>query len=148
MNEALDFCLNKATVSQIAAHLRACDDAFVPPLSERVDIDDYSFQIADRAERFEVWLDGDLIGLVAAYCNDGDGKLAFITSVSVLMGWQGQGLASRLVAHCIDHVRRLGFARIELEVNDRNRAAFRLYEKHGFSARTTNGAAIMYLDIE
>jgi ribosomal protein S18 acetylase RimI-like enzyme len=148
MNKALKFCLNRATVTQIAAHLRACDDTFVPPLSERVDIDDYSYKIANKAERFEVWIDGDLIGLVAAYCNDSEGDLAFITSVSVLMGWQGQGLASRLVAHCIDHVRGLGFARIELEVNELNRAALSLYEKHGFSANRANGAANMYLDIE
>lgn len=149
MNAALEFCLNRASVAQITAHLRVCDDAFVPQLSGRVCIDDYAHKIADKAQRFEAFAaGGELVGLVAAYCNDSEGRVAFITSVSVLPGWQGQGIASQLVTRCIDHVRGLGFARIELELDERNRAAANLYEKHGFSANRTSGeAAIMYLTI-
>ena len=49
-----------------------------------------------------------LVGLVAAYCNASDRRLAFVTSVSVLPDWSGQGLASRLIKDCICHINANG----------------------------------------
>lgn len=133
MNKAPEFCMNKSSAAAIIEHLRACDDYFVPPLSGRLlGIDDYAHKIADKAVRFEAWAGDELVGLVAVYCNFNGGRRAFITNVSVLPECQGRGIASRLIIRCINHVRELDFARIELEVDDRNRAAVRLYERHGF----------------
>ena len=149
MNSVLEFCANQTSAAQIAAHLRACDSAFVPPLSGRVEIDDYAKKIAENAERLEAWAGKVLVGLVVAYCNDTEGRVAFITSVSVLPACQGRGIASQLVTRCIGHAARLGFTRIELEVDQRNAAAGGLYEKHGFLIdRHSNRPAIMYLAIE
>lgn len=129
--------------------LRSCNDAFVPPLGSRVDIAEYADKIVARADRLEAWVNDELVGLAAIYCNDLASMRAFITSVSVLDVWQGRGIASKLVAQCIDHARRLGFARIELEVDGRNLAAIRLYEKYGFTAcKNQDVAASMYLGLE
>lgn len=129
---ALEISLNKASVEQIAAHLLACDPVFVPPLNGRVDIGSYASKIAEKSTRFEGWVEGELVGLVAVYCNETANPLAYITSVSVLSQWGGQGIASRLIKCCIDHVSKLGFVQIELEVDERNQAATHLYQKHGF----------------
>ncbi len=146
MNGSLEFCVNRASALQIAEHLRACDSTFTPPLSERVGIDDYTRKIAVWAVRFEAWAKGDLVGLVAAYCNDREKRIAYITSLSVLSRWQGQGVASQLVANCISHATANGFACIELEVDRRNFAAVSLYEKHGFSiGKTDSQSTIMHL---
>jgi ribosomal protein S18 acetylase RimI-like enzyme len=139
---------NHAGVGKISAHLRACDAAFVPPLSQRLAIDAYSEKIVTRAERFEAWSDDDLVGLLAAYCNDSGRRSAFVTSVSVMPQWQGLGVASRLLQACIDHATTGGFQRIELEVDVRNAPAALLYTKHGFSvARTEEGTQTMQLTI-
>ena len=45
-------------------------------------------KIADKAARFEAWVDGEFVGFVAAYCNDKEKLTAYITSVSVLQRWQ------------------------------------------------------------
>ena len=124
---------NESSVTAIADHLRACDDSFVPPLGSRVEIDDYAAKIVARAERFEAWSGSCLVGLLAAYCNDPARKVAFVTSVSVLPGWQGQGVASRLLRACVEHARQGRLERIELEVDPRNSAATLLYQKHGFA---------------
>jgi len=146
MNKTLEFFIDKASEEQIAAHFSACDDSFVPPLGGRVNINDYAQKIAQKAARLEAWAADELVGLVAVYCNDSKGCVAFITSVSVLPTWQGRGIASQLVARCIDYARGLDFSRIELEVDDHNRAAVCLYEKHGFSIDRNNGQlTIMYL---
>lgn len=132
---------NRAGAAQVAAHLRACDGAFVPPLSERVDLDAYATKIVQHAERFEAWSGQDLTGLVAAYCNDPERQAAFVTSVSVLPPWHGRGVASRLLDACVEFVREIGVERIELVVDTHNEAATRLYRKHGFAVSDTDERA-------
>jgi ribosomal protein S18 acetylase RimI-like enzyme len=123
---------NRADAVEVGAHLRACDASFVPPLGERVKIDAYAAKIVAQAERFEAWDSGHLAGLVATYCNDPAGQVAFVTSVSVLPGWQGRGVAGRLMDVCITHARAAGFERLELEVDPDNAPAARLYRARGF----------------
>jgi ribosomal protein S18 acetylase RimI-like enzyme len=148
MNCKIEFCENQASVAQIAKHLHACDHVFVPPLSHRVPIDDYAHRIIDKAVRFEAWEDGELVGLVAIYCNDARSRVAFITNVSVLLEWQGRGIASQLVTRCTGHANSLGFSRIELEVGQMNAVAIAFYNKHGFVIdRENGGASTMYLNV-
>lgn len=143
MKPDLETCTNQADPVQIAEHLRACDATFTPPLSDRLKLTDYAKKIADKATRFEAWADGELVGLVAVYCNDTKSRTAFITSVSVLPGWQGRRIASQLVSQCIDYAERRGFRRIELEVCTQNLTAIYLYEKHGFLADTPCGPTVI-----
>ena len=132
MSSTIEHCLNKASAPEIAEHLRACDDEFVPPLSGRVEINDYAIKIANSATRFEAWADGELIGLVAAYCNNEEDRVAYITSVSVRTKWTGSGIAARLLEQCILYLKSVRFDHIELEVNGANARAIRLYAKMGF----------------
>ena len=119
---SIEFLLNKASAEQIAEHLLRCDSDFVPPLSGRVEIKDYAEKIATTAIRFEAWPGGALVGLVAAYCNDQDKHIAYITSVSVLRAWMSNGIAARLVGQCVEHAKTLGMRQISLEVAKREYA--------------------------
>ncbi len=147
MSDAIEYCRDRASEAEIAVHLRACDDGFVPRLSERVDINGYASKISEKAHCFEAWANGELAGLVAVYCNASDRNTAFITSVSVLPDWQGRSIASRLMEDCIAHVRGLGFARLELEVGGNNESAIALYRKHRFATVGQSGSLLkMTLD--
>ena len=137
MNALMDIQRNHASQAQIADHLRACEASFVPPLGQRVEIDAYATKLEAHAERFETWASGELIGLLAVYCNDPARRVAFITNVSVTPQWKGRGIAARVLLACIDHVRQAGFERIELEVDLQNSAATTLYMKHGFAVAAT-----------
>ena len=134
MNAAIEYLSNKATGTEIAQHLSRCDADFMPPLSTRVSIMEYAQKIASKATRFEAWSGGTLIGLVAAYCNDQEKRIAYITSVSILREWTGKGIAARLLCQCIEHARVSGMRRIGLEVESNNTSAIKLYEKNGFIA--------------
>jgi ribosomal protein S18 acetylase RimI-like enzyme len=141
------FRTNHADAVDIARHLLACDDSFVPRLTERADIAAYAAKIAANAERFEAWSGATLVGLVAAYCGDqdvgaGEGPVAFVTNVSVLPAWRGKGLASALMRRSIDHAVGRGCARMELVVDERNAAAVALYARLGFRAATSEGASV------
>jgi len=70
MIAVVEYLSNKASEVEIAEHLSRCEADFVPPLSGRLEINDYAKKIASKAMRFEAWSDGRLVGLVAGYCND------------------------------------------------------------------------------
>lgn len=128
------YSMNKASETEIAEYLRTCDADFVPPLSSRVEIKDYAKKIVSKATRFEAWSGNTLVGLLAAYCNDQEKRIAYITSISVLREWKGEGIAARLMSQCIEHARALGMRQIGLAVASDNSLAIKLYEKSGFVA--------------
>lgn len=138
MSSSVEYLFDKATAEQIYEHLMCCDADFVPALSSRVEIKDYANKIVNKAIRFEAWLDNTMVGLVAAYCNDQEGKIAYITSASVLRAWTGNGIAMRMINQCIEHVKELGMVQINLQVASENTPAIRLYEKSGFTAGKAN----------
>jgi ribosomal protein S18 acetylase RimI-like enzyme len=138
MSAKIEFQSNKATETEIAKHLLHCDADFVPPLSNRVKINDYAKKIASKATRFEAWSGDTLIGLVATYCNDQENRIAYITSVSVLREWTSKGVAARLLEQCLEHAKASGMRQISLEVAKNNTLAIKLYEKSGFVASKLN----------
>lgn len=141
MSVTVEYLLNNATEAEIAEHLTHCDADFVPPLSSRVEIKDYAKKIASKATRFEAWLEGALVGLLAAYYNDNENR-AYITSVSVLRAWTGNGIAACLISRCVEHGKASGIRQISLEVASNNAPAIRLYEKSGFIAGKANAPFI------
>jgi ribosomal protein S18 acetylase RimI-like enzyme len=134
MTGAIHYTLNHASEAEIAGHLAACDEAFIPPLSTRTPIADYAKKLVAKAVRFEAWSGDTLVGLVAAYCNDLEGHIAYITSVSICRDWTGKGIAAALMQQCIEHAAKSGMKRIALEVAANNVAAVALYAKFGFVA--------------
>lgn len=134
----IKYLSNKATAAEIAEHLRTCDNDFMPPLSSRVNINEYAQKILSKAIRFEAWSDGTLVGLVATYCNDQEKRVAYITSVSVLKKWTGKGIAAYLMSRCMKHVKALRMRQICLEVASDNTPAIRLYDKCGFIMDNAN----------
>lgn len=123
---------NKSTIEDLKNHLELVSSSFVPVLSERVNINEYSLKIYTNAIRFEAWVNGCLVGLIACYANDERTKSAFITNVSVLSNMRGQGIAKQLFNHLLSssHIRR--FNSISLAVNSKNNIAISLYKSFGF----------------
>jgi ribosomal protein S18 acetylase RimI-like enzyme len=138
MSAIVDNLLNTASVEQIIEHLLRCDANFIPPLSGRIEIKGYAKKIANKATRFEAWAGGMLVGLVAAYCNDQEKRIGYITSVSVLHAWTGQGVAVHLMRLCVEHFKTLGMHQISLEVAAGNMPAITLYKNSGFTICKTN----------
>ena len=143
MSVAVEYLKNNASEVQIIEHLSRCNADFVPLLSGRIDINDYAKKIASKAIRFEAWSGGKLVGLVAAYCNDRETRIAYITSVSVLKAWTGKGIAARLMSQCAEHAKASGMRQISLEVASDNTPAIKLYEKSGFVASEANAPFII-----
>ena len=145
-----EFYKNRATEQQIAEHLVLCDVRFVPPLSSRVDIKEYAHKIYAYGMRFEAWAEGSLVGLVAIYCNHPSENPAYITNVSTVGALPpGARIASQMLERVIGYLREHQFKQVDLEVDQDNNKAIRLYERHGFVVGAINGhTLLMRLELE
>ena len=127
----IEYTLNTAKEFEILKHLERCDKDFIPLLSERVDIIDYSWKIYHKAITFSAWNENnDLIGLVAMYETDNNG--GFITSVSVVNDYKKQGVGFILMKRCIAFAINNKYKKLYLEVDHKNTPALELYKKFGF----------------
>ena len=143
MSLTIEYLANRASGAEIEEHLLCCDADFVPTLSERVAISDYARKIVSKATRFEAWLNGTLVGLVAVYCNDRETRIAHITNVSVVKIWTGKGIAAKLINQCVEYAKAAGMRQVGLEVAVDNMFAIKLYEKSGFVACNLNEPLIL-----
>jgi ribosomal protein S18 acetylase RimI-like enzyme len=94
------------------------------------------------AKTYEAWSGSALVWLVAAYMNDPDTRIAFITSVSVTREFVGRGIASALLQHCLNRSRQERMRALRLEVSLESREAIRLYRKVGFSEIARKGETV------
>ena len=124
MIESPIYTVNRASTSQVIRHLETCNENFMPPLSDRVNIKEYSLKLTRTGMRFEAWADEALVGLVAAYCDNSHDGAAFITNVSVQLRHQGQGVARRLLTNCKSYSEENFFQCIQLKVNSKKGKMF------------------------
>lgn len=124
-----NYKINTSTEKDIRAHFSACEKSFMDELISRVDMDAYIRKLMEKSTRYEAWVDGHLVGLLAAYHNHDPAGFDFITNVSVTANSTGLGVASHLVSTCIAHANS---PEIRLEVAKDNLVAQALYQKFGF----------------
>jgi len=129
--DSLDFKVNACTEKDIRSHLSRCNHQFNPPLSDRVDIGEYSKKLRLNALTFEAWNNESLVGMVAAYIDTRDHS-CFITNTSVLAEFSGRGVAARLLAACLEHAHAANIETVSLEVSKDSQPAICLYRKFGF----------------
>jgi len=132
MSDIINYKINTATVTNIAAHLKACEKSFLIELERRVDIDEYSKKMKEYAVLFEAWINDQLAGLVAVYFNRIETKTAYVTNVSVSKKYQKMGIASMLLRQCIEYGLIHNFETIQLEVSADNIKALQFYSKFKF----------------
>jgi ribosomal-protein-alanine N-acetyltransferase len=135
--------IKTASCEVIIEHLNRCTNFFNPPLHTYVDIQKYGEKIDNHAITFEAWDENTLVGLIAAYFNDENTKIGFITNVSMLKEYQGLGIASKLLLLTIEYGKEHNFRMLRLEVNKINQKALTLYKRHGFVETQQNENSVM-----
>lgn len=79
--------------------------------------------------------DGVVVGAVWTRIMDDFGHIDGQTpslAISLLPEYRGKGTGSRLLSAMLELLRQKGYSRVSLSVQKENRAALRLYLKHGF----------------
>ena len=128
----LKYTEGMASEQEIYSHLMKCNESFITNLAKRVNLEEYSKKIFEKAVTFEAWSGDTLVGLVAAYFNDPDGQVGYITNVSTIRTYMGKGIASELMNMCIQYAKQYNVKEIKLEVCKDNNPAIHLYKEFGF----------------
>lgn len=88
--------------------------------------------------------DGDVVGIVIYITRNISGgprvdrKIMFIDSMGVDEEYRGQGIGHQLFAFVRNICTEQGYDGLELQVNAKNTAAKRMYEKYGFTEKSIN----------
>ncbi len=128
----ITFKTNTASEHDILSHLSECNNSFIPPLNNKVDLTSYAKKIAEKAITFEAWNEHSLMGLLAAYFNDSAKRTGYITNISIVPTLTGKGIGSVLLQNCINYGAKENYCEIKLEVNKLNIKAISLYKKYNF----------------
>lgn len=144
----INYKISSANPNQIYSLLLNCDENFIPKLSNKTNIGEYANKIYNNAINFEAWNEDRLIGIISMYINQEKTLFGYITNVSILSEYANKGLASHLLAQCIEYSMDKNLFCIKLEVNESNIPALRLYEKFKFEIyEKNNSSKFMYLKL-
>jgi len=127
-----DYKVNSASEAEIGEHLDSVWGMAGSTPNLEIQVESYAKKIRESAHTFECWHNGVLTGLVACYLNDAKSKAGFITNVSVLDGYQRQGMGRKLIERAIEEATEMRFCKVDLEVSPQNTSAFSLYAACGF----------------
>ncbi len=126
------FNFNDCTLEELIALHLECDKDFYPPLTSRVNIESYCSKLLENAVIVTCRDGGELVGIIAIYCNDIRTKSAFISSICISPKYRGKRLSNQLMGLAIEKAKDSGMLSIKLEVGINNTRAISLYEKFGF----------------
>lgn len=124
--------------------MRRCDTAFARSVLGREDYFSL-FQKIDLLADFCVAYIQDVIGYVALYANDIQGRTAYITLIAVRKESQKAGVGSSLMYWCEKTAIKKGMKTLRLEVEKDNVAARRFYERHGFCYEEEQNKDSLYM---
>ncbi len=128
----IDYKVKQASEKDLYLHLEKCNHLFVPPLSEKVNLQDYARKLFENAHTFEAWDSKELVGFIGVYFTDRQTKKAFISNVSILETYNNKGTATELLNMTKEYAKSHEFDKIVLEVNAKNMNAIAFYVKNNF----------------
>lgn len=144
----IEYKIGVGSQNEIYLHLLDCDKFFIPKLSEKVNISEYSEKIFNKAINFEAWDNERLIGLVSMYINEEDTSFGYITNVSIINGDKNRGIASNLLKKCIKYSKDINLNWISLKVDTKNVSAVNLYNKFNFmEEKHKNSSSFLKLEL-
>ena len=117
------------------------DSEFDVPLSQKVNIDKYTFKLYSYAEFFVCYDDDRIVGMICCYMNRP--PEAYISHVCVSSEYQGKGIFKELFASLKHVCHSTSIKQITLEVRQLNVKAQKAYRKEGFYIITSNEDSYM-----
>lgn len=88
----------------------------------------------DKNAIFEkYYVDNNLAGIIAYYCNDLKTKEAYLTLMLVDEDYRGMGISKKLMNSVKDKVQERGFKKINLEVNLKNPEVISSHKRLGYT---------------
>lgn len=110
------------------------DNYFIPGLSERVNLADYTKKLIAKGQFLLIYEEEEIIAALIYYVSNLDKCSAFVTSLVVKKRYQGKGYGSALLRKMKNELSILGCLDVSLEVDKNNLIARKMYTNLGFKA--------------
>lgn len=129
--------------------MKKCDSAFPIRLFERKNCDEIVRRIVSNAFFYAAFRASgggvEPIGYNAFYANNYETKVAYISSIGVLEGFQRNHVGSELMRKCIEISKSEGMDILRLEVLKKNSKAISFYTKWDFSFEEERDGDTFYM---
>ena len=136
---------NNNLEKDIMEFLKKIDSLFKIPLSQKIDLEEYSKKIVRNADVFLALDNESIVGIVVGYNNDKEFKISNMSILAVLNEYQGKGVARRLVNNFLDLAKNKKMEKVKLSTVDAR--ALKLYESLNFKiVREEN--EVYYLELK
>ena len=112
--------------------LKQFGDLLPDPMSERVNLDEYSEKWSKHADILLAFDKNKIVGIKVLYANDQKTKSAHGLLLSILPEYQGQGIGRQMDLLSIKLAKQRDLTKISLFVHYENRVAIKLYTSLGF----------------
>lgn len=98
-----------------------------------IELDRYIGKLDKFASFEKYYIEDELTGFIAFYCNDTINKKAFITLVLINADYRGKGISKELMNRTLSFIENNGFLECSLEVRKDNKKAINLYKSKDFN---------------
>lgn len=123
------YCPGEINHILIFQMLREVDDYFIPSLSSRTDINEYSKKIALNAVSIVATSESDTIGFISFYYTPGT---SYITMLCVKKEYQGQSIGHNLLSKAINYCKELGSKEMKTIMRKTNVLLLKFYTEFEF----------------
>lgn len=115
---------------RLANFVKSVDKDFTPPLTGRVDIEEWIDKIYSKGSIVIAESNGEYIGCILFYSNDTESKKGYIAYLAVDSKYRRLGVAKSMLDRCVDISRNNNMISIAVYTN--NPGALKLYLSRGF----------------
>lgn len=134
--------------SQILSLLHDIDSDFIPPLSQKINIEDYANKLIDNAVIIPIVSSGVVKAFIALYCNDAVQLKAYLSIIVVHSEYRKKGIAKLLIGTAIQYLKGINYKSFRLEVYKNNTAAISMYRQLNFTeVEQTETSIYMEIDV-
>lgn len=124
--------VHKPTAEEIGSFLKAVEQDFPVPLSQKVDLKEYAQKLFEKATIFSTYQNGAIASMVAGYTDDLVDNKAYIAIMATRKEARGQGFAGELLDKFLVFSRQKGAKAVHVYAVKENVKAVKVYQKHGF----------------
>lgn len=142
VNLRMEFRINTSSPQDIGSVLKASGIEFINGITINRNFVDYVDKIYLKSQRYELWSEGDLVGLLAFYRNDAAQEI-YVTSISVSKRHQGMGNGKYLLEKLLADNSKAQIKSVRLEVRIDNHKAINLYNSLNFEIKSTHNQSYM-----
>jgi len=138
---------NKETIEleQLYDFIVKVDHEFPIPLSDKVNLKDYSLKLYNNGDFYAAISNNNIVGIIAGYNNDYQSKESYISLLALLKEYRGYGISKQLILTFIEASINKKMEKISAYTHQTNTIPINLYTKMGFINTELNSRGYLFV---